>query len=128
MAALYERDERVSVDTVPNHFHYHHFGSTLIGVHHGHGPKLEQLPLIMAADQPEAWGQSQHRYWYTGHTHKDRVLDIQGVRVESFRVLPPKDAWAAGKGYRSARSMTAITIHKKFGEADRRFVKPEMFA
>lgn len=124
---LYENEPRVTVDTSPRHFHYHQFGSNLIGVHHGHGVRrLEDLALIMATDMPDAWGKTRHRYWWTGHIHKDTVKDVQGVHVESFQILAPTDAWAANKGYRGGRSMKAILLHKDHGEVQRVAVNPEM--
>jgi hypothetical protein len=125
LAALYENEPRVSVDTSPAEHHYFAFGKNLIGVCHGHNAKLEQLPLIMASDRPQEWGASAYRYWYTGHIHKDRVLDVQGTRVESFRILPPKDAWAASK-YRTSREMKAMVLHRDYGETARHTINPAM--
>lgn len=127
LAALYEKEKRIQVDTTPGVFHYHEFGKCLIGVHHGDKvTKLDRLPLIMAADQPEAWGRTEYRYWWTGHIHQQQVHDVQGIKVESFRVLPPTDAWAHGQGYRSQRAMTALVFHRDFGEIERHTVNPAM--
>lgn len=128
LANVYEDDSRVEIDTSPKHFHYYEFGLNLIGTHHGHGVKLEGLPLIMAADQPEAWGRTKHRYIWTGHVHRDRRIDIGGVIVESMKVLPPTDAWAHQKGYRSKRGMSGIVLHKQHGEVARYTVNPEMLS
>ncbi|MGH0031506.1 MAG: oxidoreductase [Myxococcota bacterium] len=129
LAALYENEPRVTVDTSPRQFHYHEHGKTLVGVCHGHelGRKLDKLPLLMAQDRPEAWGRTKHRYWLSGHVHHDRVIDVAGVRIESFRVLPPTDAWADKSGYRSAREMKALLLHAEHGEVQRVSVNPEMF-
>ena len=126
LASIYENEPRITVDKSPRHFHYFRHGRCLVGVHHGHGVKLEQLPLVMATDRAEDWGATAHRYWLTGHIHKDRVLDVQGVRVESFRVLPPNDAWAENNGYRSKRGMVGIVLHDEHGEVARNTVHPDM--
>lgn len=126
LAQVYENEPRVVVDTSPSHFHYFEFGKVLIGTHHGHGPKMERLPIVMAVDRAEAWGRTKHRYFWTGHIHKDTVQDNGGVRVESFRVLPPVDTWAHQKGYRSTRSMSSILFHREHGEAARFTVNPDM--
>lgn len=126
LKVAYENEPRVHVDNTPRHFHYFRFGKNLIGTHHGHGVKLEKLPLIMAADEPEMWGATKHRFWWTGHVHHDQVKDFVGCRVESFRVLPPGDAWHHQKGYRSKRDMKAIILHREFGEVARYSVTPEM--
>lgn len=127
LAALYENEPRVSVDTSPRHYHYFDFGACLIGTHHGHGAKMDKLPLIMATDQREAWGRTAYRYWFTGHVHHSKQQDFEGCSVESFRVLPPTDAYAAQKGYRSIRDMKAIVMHRQFGEVGRHTVNPAMF-
>lgn len=127
LANVYERDPRVTVDTSPMHYHYFEFGTTLIGTHHGHGAKADRLPAVMAADRPEAWGRSRHRYWWVGHIHHRTHSDFEGCSVESFRILAPPDAWAHQKGYRSKRGMEAIEIHRAHGEVARHTVSPEMF-
>lgn len=126
LANVYEKEKRVTVDTSPRHFHYFSFGKNLIGIHHGHGAKPRDLPLIMATDQPQAWGAAQYRYLWTGHVHHDQVKDFHGVRWESFRVLPPADAYAANLGYRSQRDMKAIVLHRDYGETGRYTVNPAM--
>lgn len=126
LAALYEAEPRVVVDTSPRQFHYFEFGAVLVGTHHGHGVKLADLPLLMATDQPERWGAARHRYWWTGHVHRDVVQDFAGCRVESFRVLPPADAWAANQGYRPRSDMKAVVLHREHGEVARHTVSPAM--
>lgn len=126
MEALYEEEPRVTIDTSPRHYHYFSFGKNLIGTHHGHGVKMEKLPLIMATDQPELWGRTKHRLWLTGHVHHDQRKDFEGCTVESFRVLPPQDAYATQKGFRSARDMKAIVLHEEHGEVARHIVNPDM--
>lgn len=123
---LYENEPRVSVDRSPSHFHYWRFGKCLVGVHHGHGAKMDKLPLIMATDQAKDWGETEYRYWYTGHVHHDQQKDYAGVRCESFRILPPADAWAANNGYRAGRDMKCIVLHQQYGEVARHIVNPAM--
>jgi hypothetical protein len=128
LAALYQKEPRVTVDTAPRHFHYFDFGRNLIGVHHGDTvKKMDDLPLIMATDKPEEWGRTAFRYWWTGHIHQDSLRDIQGCKVESFRILPPVDAYAHKSGYRSVSDMKAILYHREFGEVARHTVNPAMF-
>jgi hypothetical protein len=127
MHVLYEGNPRVSIDTSPAHYHFHEFGVNLIGTHHGHGPKTDKLPGIMATDQAAAWGRTKHRVWWTGHIHHTQVHEFPGCTVESFRVLAPKDAWHHQHGYRSERDMKAIVLHREHGEVSRLTVNPGMF-
>lgn len=124
---MYEREPRITVDTSPRLFHYLRHGKCLIGVHHGHTVrKPADLPLLMATDRPDDWGQTNHRYWYTGHVHHDQRKDYNGCTVESFRILPPADAYAYNAGYRSVSDMKAIVLHAEHGEVARYTVNPRM--
>lgn len=124
LAAVYENEARVTIDTNPSKFHYFKFGKVLIGSHHGDTVSMERLPAVMATDQAAAWGETQFRYWFTGHTHKDQVQDHPGCRVERVRILPPVDAWAHQQGYRPGRDMKAIVFDADFGEIERYTVNP----
>lgn len=119
LSLLYEKNPRVTIETGPGKFHYHHFGKVLIGVTHGDTGKPERLAGVMAADKPELWGQTQFRYWLTGHVHNRRQLELPGVMWETFRTLAPADAWANAAGYRAGRDMTSICFHSEHGEIGR---------
>ena len=124
---IYEKEPRITVDTSPMHFHYFRYGKNLIGTHHGHGrsAKLNDLPQIMANDRPKDWGDTEFRYWFTGHVHHDQVKDFPGCRVESLRVLAAPDAYAAQNGWRSKRDMKSIIFDKEYGEVARHIINPE---
>ena len=126
LAALYENEPRVEICTSPAKFYYHEFGKCLIGMTHGDTSKMPQLSEIMAADKPEEWGRTKHRYWYTGHLHKEQKMEMPGCTAERFRTLAPKDAWHQMMGYRSGRDMKCLVLHKEFGEVERHRVDISM--
>jgi hypothetical protein len=126
LAMVYEREPRVIVDRSPSVFNYVEFGKVLIGVHHGHTCKKEKLPGVMAADRPEAWGRTKHRYWWTGHIHHQSFMEYPGVSVESFNTLAVADAYAATNGYRSREQAKCIVIHSELGEVARLTSHPAM--
>jgi hypothetical protein len=115
----YEANPRVIVETQPGKFHYTEFGKVLIGVTHGDNGKPEKLQGVMAVDQAEAWGRTEHRYWFTGHVHHRKVIEFPGVMWETFRTLAARDAWATSAGFRSGRDMTSITFSRTDGEVCR---------
>lgn len=117
--AYFSDEPRVTIQPTTSKFHYFAFGKTLIGVTHGDTVKPADLGELMATDKPEEWGAAEHRYWYIGHVHHSRKIELRGCVVESFRTLAAKDAWHAAKGYRSGRDMNAIVLHKDFGEIAR---------
>lgn len=119
LGLLYEKNPRVEVERTPAKFIYRQHGRVLLGITHGDTVKLPELAGVMAADQPELWGATAHRYWLTGHIHQRRVLELAGVTVESFRTLAARDAWASAAGYRSGRDMVALVYHAEHGEVAR---------
>jgi len=126
LAHMYEAEPRVMVDTSPSVFAYFEFGANLVGCHHGHTCKADKLPGVMAADRPEAWGRTKHRYWWMGHVHHQQVKEHPGCVVESFNTLAPNDAYAAAGGWRSREMMKCIVLHRLHGEVARHSVHPDM--
>ena len=117
--AYFSDNPRVKVDLSPSKFWYYKFGQVLIGATHGDTAKHEALLGVMAADKSKDWGDTKHRYWYTGHVHHQSVKEFPGVVCESFRTLAAADAYAAGHGYRAGRDMVCITHHIEHGEIER---------
>lgn len=118
----YENDPRVTIDTSPSTFHWYRFGANLIGVTHGNNTKAADLPGIMACDRPLDWGDTQHRFWYTGHVHHDTLKEFRGCVVETFRTLAARDAWHHSQGYRSGRDMKLDVLHRTEGRIQRHVV------
>jgi hypothetical protein len=123
---IYENEPRVTIIANPTIKHYYRFGKNLIGVHHGHTIKMQDLPFQMAVDRAQDWAETQFRYFLTGHIHHDSKKEVGGVIVESFRTLAAKDAWHTSMGYHAGRDMKAILFHKEFGEVERHTVSVEM--
>ncbi len=119
---IYENEPRVTINDNPSVFQYCQFGKVLIGAHHGHTCKMENLPGVMAADRFKEWGTSEFRYWLTGHIHHDSKKEFPGCMVESFRTLAAKDAYGTNGGWRAGQDTKCIVYHKEFGEIERHTV------
>lgn len=117
--AYFSNEPRVKVDLSPSKFWFYRFGKVLLGATHGDTVKHDALLGVMASDRAEDWGQTKHRYFYTGHVHHQSVREYPGLICESFRTLAAKDAYAAGHGYRAGRDMVAIIHHIEHGEVER---------
>ena len=128
LSHIYENEPRVTIDKNPTPFHYMQFGKCMFGVHHGHSCKSDRLPGVMAADQPKMWGDTDFRYWYTGHIHHDTKKEYAGVTCESFRTLAAKDSYAAWGGYRSMQDSKCLVLHKDHGEVERHTVSIKQLA
>lgn len=125
--ALFSNNPRVVVHDNASQFQYFTFGKNLFGVTHGDTAKMADLGSIMATDIPDKWGNSIHRYWYTGHVHHDQVKEYRGYKAESFRTLAGKDAWHHASGYRSDRDIKVLVLHKDYGEVERFTFNIEQF-
>jgi len=132
LAAVYEKEPRVLVDTDPSLFYFFQWGNTMIGAHHGHTVAAKDFPQVMAAIKPQMWGETEFRYCYSGHLHRHQkggalALDAQGAEYEIFPASTARDAWNASKGFTSKRAMYAITFNMTEGEKGRyrEYVKGE---
>ena len=122
----YEDDPRISVNDSALPFYVFEWGQTMLGVHHGHKVKNEQLPLLFAAQFPEVWGRTKRREVHCGHRHHRDEKEYNGVTVVQHPTLAARDAYAARGGWIADRSAQAITYHKRFGQVGRVSVCPEM--
>lgn len=117
--AYFHEEPRVLVDLSPAVMWYYQFGKVLLGSTHGDTIKGPDMVAIMAADMPEAWGNTSHRHVYVGHVHHSDVKEYRGGTVEYFRTLAARDAWHQGQGYRAGRDMRLIVHHCEHGEIER---------
>lgn len=118
----FHNNPRVKIADPAPYYHFYEFGKNLLGFTHGDGAKENDLPVLMANDEPQAWGRTEHRVFHRGHFHHDREIDLTGCTVQTHRTLAASDAWHRKTGYRAKRSMKVITYHKDFGEISRNSV------
>lgn len=122
LGARFHADASVTLDNGPSPRKYHEYGVTLLGFTHGRDEKMNDLPLIMAAEQPEAWSRTTHHEIHVGHWHKKKELrhlagdEFGGVRV---RVIPPlsgTDKWHHERGYvKNRRAAEAYLWSREHG-------------
>ena len=127
MAAFYENENRVFVDTSPAIMHKTRFGSTLLGYTHGHTMKKAEGRLAaMATDYHKDFGECEFVYCHSGHFHHATVTECTLGIDEVHPALASKDAYAARGGWRSYRQAAAIVYHKNFGEVGRHIYRSGM--
>lgn len=124
--SLYEAEARINVHDSELPYYVIEWGRTMLGFHHGHMKKNDQLPTLFAAQFREAWGRCDKVYIHTGHRHHKEDKEHTGCRVIQHTTLAARDAYAARGGWWSERAITAITYHKRYGEAGSVTVTPEM--
>jgi hypothetical protein len=125
---LYENEPRLTVHESELPYYAIEWGKTLLGFHHGHMKKNEQLPALFSTQFREQWGRCPSVYIHTGHRHHYLVGSRDGAKIVQHPTLAGRDAYAARGGWTSEREILAITYHKQFGEAGRVNATPEMLA
>ena len=126
--ALYENEPRVEVIDSQLPFYVYQHGKTMLGFHHGHLKKNDQLPLLFASQFARIWGNTEKRYVHTGHRHHVEEREHSGMIVIQHPTLAARDAYAARNGWIAERQVKAITYHAEYGEVGRVTVTPEMMA
>jgi hypothetical protein len=125
-AMHYEDEPRVTVNDSELPYYVVQWGETMLGFHHGHKIKNEQLPLLFAAQFPKVWGNTTKRAVHCGHRHHVDEKEYNGVTVVQHPTLSARDAHAARGGWIADRCVQAITYHRTYGQVGRVYVSPEM--
>lgn len=124
LEAEFENDPRVKVFNGAKRRKYLKYGITLLGWTHGNEEKQIDLPLIMAQEEPKAWGETLHREWHVGHLHKMKETrytagdSFNGVRVRILPSLCAPDAWHYTRGFvKERRACEAFLWNRTKGYA-----------
>ncbi len=126
-AMLYENEPRLTVNSTCAERQYLEHGTVLLGAVHGHKTKDEQLPGLMATEQPQAWGRTTYRHFFRGHDHHDNRKEYNGCTVEHVKCPNPGDAHSISNGYLSKPGMKCIIFDGVTGDSTRNEVGPAMF-
>ena len=118
LKSWFRNTKDVSFDISVAHRKYYKYGTNLIGLEHGDGAKMSNLPLLMAQEKPVYWSQTKFRYWYLHHLHhkvKHKWLDTKdyvGVTVEYMRSPSGTDSWHNRKGFTGVQKAVEGFIHE----------------
>ena len=119
LQSWFRKAKDVTFDISVSHRKYYKYGTNLIGLEHGDGAKMVNLPLLMAQEKPLLWSETTHRYWYLHHIHhkvKHKWLDAKdyiGVTVEYMRSPSSADSWHFRKGFTGAPLACEGFIHSR---------------
>jgi len=115
LAGWYRNDENVTVDNSHSSRKYVEYGVNMIMFTHGDKEKPQDMPLIMATEQPEMFARSTFREAHCGHLHKEMVNEYRGIKVRFIPSICPSDEWHKLMGYEAARAGQAYIWNKKTG-------------
>lgn len=126
MIAAYEREKRLEIIHEESPFYAYQHGNVMLGWHHGHTAKNEELPLLFATKFPLMWGATEYRVAHTGHRHHKHVKEHSGMTVYQHSTLSAADWHASSNGYFSHRQAEVLTYHREFGYQCGFVVTPKM--
>ena len=119
LQSWFRKAKDITFDISVAHRKYYKYGTNLLGIEHGDGAKMDNLPLLMAQENPSGWAQTTHRYWYLHHLHHKIKhkwrdgKDFIGVTVEYMRSPSSADSWHSRKGFTGAPLACEGFIHSK---------------
>ena len=125
---LYYRNiDGVEIDASSCPRKYVEFGTNLIGFMHGDKEREENIPNLMACDQPEAWGRTDEHVYIAGHLHglKERIVDINGVTIFTVPTIVRDDEWTYSKGFYSQKKTMAFIFDREDGLIETHYFKPD---
>ncbi|MDX1035467.1 oxidoreductase [Sinorhizobium medicae] len=117
LAAFYEDEPRVAVDTNPSTYSVVEHGDVSLFYHHGHRRGVKNVDSILVGKFRKVYGRTRLSYAHTGHKHSDELKTTDLMKVEQHETLAAPDAY--GSNWLSGRSAKVITYHKDFGEDGR---------
>lgn len=95
---------------------YMKYGNSMLSFLHGDIGKVKDWPAIIAGEEPVMWGQTKHKFIFTGHFHTERELPTFGnVTVYRMPSLAGTDTWHFNNGYKSRKALICYIIDKEKG-------------
>jgi hypothetical protein len=118
----YHAVKEVNINNSPCNRKYYSYGKCLIGFTHGKDEKLDDLPTVMAIEEPQLYANAKFREWHLGDKHHRKTINTisidekKGVTTRLLRSISPADSWHFDKGYiGSLRAMDGFLWHKEKG-------------
>ncbi len=97
--ALYHNNKNVNIDNSLDTRKYYEYGINMIMFTHGDKEKAQELPLLIATEQPAMWSRSKVREVHCGHKHKEMLNEYMGTKVRFIPSICANDAWHKTQGY-----------------------------
>lgn len=97
--ALYHNNKNITVDNSLDTRKYYEYGINMIMFTHGDKEKAQELPLLIATEQPEMWSRSKVREVHCGHKHKEMLNEYMGTKVRFIPSICANDNWHKTQGY-----------------------------
>ncbi len=116
LSAAYEGVNDVDITITANNRRYIEYGNTVLGFTHGDGLGKTALGPLMAVEARELWGANEHKVWFHGHLHHQRMHEKDGCLIIQMPSLAGHDRYHARSGYTTSKAgLAAYLIDYKEG-------------
>lgn len=99
LAALYSNNKNVNINNSFDIRKYYEYGVNMLMFTHGDRVKSQEMPLLMATEQPLMWSRTKFREAHCGHVHKEMLNEYMGTKVRFIPSICGNDEWHKSKGY-----------------------------
>jgi hypothetical protein len=123
LQSWFRDDEGTTFDLDITPYKFYSYGTNLLGMTHGDGCKLSELPLLMATLAAEFWADAEYKEWLTGHLHTEKGLllminEKMGVRMRVVPATCRTDHWHLLHAFiGNHRAAAGQFYHKEYGPA-----------
>jgi hypothetical protein len=110
---LFRNEKRLKMINSPLPYYCYRHKEVMLGFHHGHKAKINQIADTFLGEFREIYGKTQQTYIHTGHYHSWSGKEFSGAIVEQHPTLASRDAYSAHGGWHSVRRMSVITYDNR---------------
>lgn len=112
----FRNNDNVRIFNEPTSRKYYQWGKVMLMFTHGNDGKPDDYPLLMAREQKEMFGQCDFHEIHSGHFHRTKVNETNGVFHRTLPALCPPDEWHSKNGYvGSHRAAEAFVWNQRGG-------------
>ena len=100
LSAWYRLCDQFYIDNSPSPRKYQLYGNTLLGfMHQFKKSDIKGLPYQLAREAKKMFAHSKYREIHVGHTHAEKIQEIQDCKIITLPSLAPESDWSSKNGY-----------------------------
>ena len=111
LESRYANNPNIDVDNSLDERKYYQYGSNMFLNFHGDKVKRQNIPLLMATEEPLMWSNTKFREALVGHIHKELVDEIMGTKVRHIPSICGNDEWHKGRAYVGTQRVGQMHIY-----------------
>jgi hypothetical protein len=95
----FRNNKNVNIDNQEKIRKYYSYKDVVFGMTHGDTIKHDKLVTMGLVELGEQWGKAKRRFWFLGHTHHLKCINLQGTELWTFPSISGSDNFHQANGY-----------------------------